>query len=170
VFGMSERRACRVIGVDRASVRYRSRRPGDEGLRSRLRSLAQERRRFGYRRLHVLLRREGHAVNRKRIWRLYREEGLAVRRRRGRKRALGSRAPLGLPAAANERWSLDFVHDQLVDGRRFRILSVVDDCTRECLALVADTSISGLRVARELDRIMAGRGKVRAIVSDMARS
>jgi putative transposase len=166
VFGMSERRACRVIGVDRASVRYRSRRPADEVLRDRLRGLAQERRRFGYRRLHVLLRREGYAVNHKRVYRLYREERLTVRQRRGRKRALGSRAPMALPSAPNERWSLDFVHDQLVDGRRFRILSVVDDCTRECLALVADTSIPGLRLARELDRIMAGRAKPRAIVSD----
>jgi putative transposase len=135
-------------------------------LRERLRCLAQERRRFGYRRLHVLLRREGHAVNHKRVYRLYREERLMVRRRGGRKRALGSRAPIALPCAANERWSLDFVHDQLVDGRRLRILSVVDDCTRECLALIADTSIPGLRVARELDRIMASRAKPRTIVSD----
>jgi putative transposase len=166
VFGMSERRACRVIGVDRSSMRYRSCRPPDEALRQRLRQLAHERRRFGYRRLHVLLRREGHAVNRKRIYRLYKAERLMVRRRSGRKRALGMRAPLALPAAANQRWSVDFVHDQMVDGRRFRIFAVVDDCTRECLALVADTSIPGLRVARELDRIIAGRGKPAAIVSD----
>lgn len=163
---MSERRACRVIGADRASVRYRSRRPADTVLRERLRQLAHERRRFGYRRLHVLLRREGHAVNRKRVYRLYRVERLMVRRRGGRKRALGVRAPMALPAAANERWSLDFVHDQMVDGRRFRVLAVVDDCTRECLALVADTSLSGLRVARELDRIVVHRGKPAAIVSD----
>jgi putative transposase len=124
-------------------------------LRERLRQLAHERRRFGYRRLHVLLRREGHVVNRKRLYRLYRAERPMVRRGGGRKRALGMRAPIALPAAANERWSLDFVHDQMVDGRRFRILAV-DDCTRECLALVADTSIPGLRVARELDRIVEG--------------
>jgi putative transposase len=166
VFGMSERRACRIIGVDRASVRYRSRRPADTTLRERLRQLAHQRRRFGYRRLHVLLRREGHVVNRKRIYRLYKAERLMVRRRSGRKRALGVRAPMTLPVAANERWSLDFVHDQMVDGRRFRIFAVVDDCTRECLALVADTSIPGLRVARELDRIVACRGKPAAIVSD----
>jgi putative transposase len=166
VFDMSERRACQIIGIDRASVRYRSRRPPDGALRDRLRCLAHERRRFGYRRLHVLLRREGHVVNRKRVYRLYREERLMVRRRGARKRALGGRAPIALPSAANERWSLDFVHDQLVDGRRFRILCVVDDCTRECLALVADTSIPGLRVARELDRIMAGRARPQAVVSD----
>src|SRR6185437_339313 len=159
VFGVSERRACRITGVDRASMRYRSRRPPDDTLRHRLRQLAHERRRFGYRRLHVLLRREGHVVNKKRVYRLYRAERLMVRRRGGRKRALGMRVPLTVPSAANERWSLDFVHDQMVDGRRFRIFAVVDDCTRECLALVADTCIPGLRVARELDRLVVGRAK-----------
>jgi putative transposase len=165
-FAVSERRACSVIEVDRMMVRYRSTRPDDAGLRERLKALAQERRRFGYRRLHVLLRREGHVVNHKRLFRLYREERLMVRRRGGRKRALGTRAPMMLPDGPNVRWSLDFVHDQLADGRRFRILAIVDDCTRECLALVADTSISGVRVARELDRLIATRGKPRMIVSD----
>jgi len=163
---MSERRAIRVIGADRSAVRYRSTRPDDAALRERLKALAHERRRFGYRRLHVLLRREGHAVNRKRVQRLYREERLTVRRRGGRKRALGERRPMETPTAANQRWSLDFVADQFTDGRRFRILEVYDDCTRECLALVADTSISGRRVARELDAIMAWRGKPATIVSD----
>jgi putative transposase len=163
---MSERRAIRVLGVDRSTVRYRSKRPDDAPLRERLRALAHERRRFGYRRLHVLLRREGHAVNRKRVQRLYREEKLTVRRRGGRKRALGTRRPMETPVTANQRWSLDFVSDQMTDGRRFRILEVYDDCTRECLALVADTSISGLRVARELDAIIAWRGAPGTIVSD----
>ncbi len=125
-----------------------------------------ERRRFGYRRLHVLLRREGHLVNHKRLFRLYREEKLTVRKRGGRKRAIGTRAPMLIPLAANDRWSLDFVSDQLTDGRRFRVLTIVDDCTRECQGLVADTSLSGLRVARELDRIIEGRGKPKMIVSD----
>lgn len=165
-FGMSERRACRLIDADRTSVRYRSKRPADTELRARLRDLAHERRRFGYRRLHVLLRREGHAVNWKRVYRLYREERLTVRRRGGRKRALGTRAPIAIPLRANERWSLDFVADQMTDGRRFRIFTLVDDCTRECLALVADTSISGRRVARELDRVIAVRGRPGTIVSD----
>lgn len=165
-FELSERRACRLIGTDRTSVRYRSVRPDDAPLRERLKTLAEERRRFGYRRLHVLLRREGHAVNHKKVQRLYREERLTVRRRRGRKRALGVRAPMATPLAANQRWSLDFVSDQLVDGRRFRILAVADDCTRECLALVADTSISGLRVARELDAVIRRRGRPAMIVSD----
>ena len=131
-----------------------------------MKALAHERRRFGYRRLHVLLRREGHFVNHKRLFRLYREEKLTVRKCSGRKRAIGTRAPMLIPMAANDRWSLDFVSDQLTDGRWFRILAVVDDCTRECLALVADTSLSGLRVARELDRIIEGRGKPKMIVSD----
>jgi putative transposase len=166
-FEMSERRACRLIGSDRATVRYQSVRPDDGVLRERLKALAQERRRFGYRRLHVLLRREGHAVNRKRVQRLYREERLTVRRRGGRKRAIGTRRPMVLPLAADQRWSLDFVSDQLTDGRRFRILAVVDDCTRECLALIADTSMSGRRVARELDDIVRRRGRrPETIVSD----
>jgi putative transposase len=165
-FEMSERRACRVIGVDRTSVRYRSRKTDDAALRGRLKALAQERRRFGYRRLHVLLRREGWRVNRKRVQRIYREERLMVRKRGGRKRALGTRAPMAVPDRPNARWSLDFVHDQMTDARRFRVLVVVDDCTRECLALVPDTSISGVRVAREMDRIIDGRGRPGAIVSD----
>src|SRR5262245_31252807 len=163
---MSERRACRVVAVDRSSVRYRRRRPADDALRERLKALAEERRRFGYRRLWVLLRREGHAVNRKRVYRLYKEERLMVRRRGGRKRAIGARSPLPAPLRPNQRWSLDFVHDQLTDGRRVRVLAVVDDYTRECLALVADTSISGIRVARELDKIVAMRGQPGGIVSD----
>jgi putative transposase len=153
-FDMSERRACRTIGCVRMTVRYRCHRPDDAELRARLRSLAHVRRRFGYRRLHVLLRREGFTVNHKRLFRLYREERLMVRRRGGRKRALGTRAPMLVPQWPNDRWSLDFVADQFIDGRRLRILVVVDDCTRECLALVPDTSISGIRVARELDRLM----------------
>jgi hypothetical protein len=122
--------------------------------------------RGGYRRLHVLLKREGYVINHKKLFRLYRKEKLAVRRRGGRKRAIGTRAPMLVPMAPNDRWSLDFVSDQLTDGRRFRIVTVVDDCTRECLALVADTSLSGVRVARELDRLMIERGKPKMVVSD----
>ena len=163
---MSERRACRVIGCQRMTIRYRCHGGDDAGLRGRLVELARERRRFGYRRLLIFLRREGFEVNHKRLFRVYREERLAVRKRGGRKRAIGTRAPMLVPMTANDRWSLDFVSDQLTDGRRFRILTVVDDCTRECLALVADTSLFGLRVARELDRIIEERGKPRMIVSD----
>ncbi|MBP1090125.1 UNVERIFIED_ORG: putative transposase [Bradyrhizobium japonicum] len=148
------------------TIRYRTTRADDAALRQRMRAIAEVRRRFGYRRLHVLLRREGYLVNHKKLFRLYREERLAVRRRGGRKRALGTRAPMVVPIAPNDRWSLDFVSDQLTDGRRFRILTVVDECTRECLALVADTSLSGTRVARELDRLMIERGKPKMVVSD----
>jgi len=135
-------------------------------MRSRLRAIALERRRVGYRRLGIMLAREGIVMNHKKLLRLYREEGLRVRRRGGRKRAIGTRAPMTLPQGANQRWSLDFVSDALACGRRFRMLCVVDDFTRECLALVVDTSLSGARVARELDRIIALRGKPLTIVSD----
>ena len=165
-YEMSQRRACRVISTDRTSVRYQATRLDDGHLRQRLKTLAQERRRFGYRRLHVLLRREGQVVNKKRVQRIYREERLTVRRRGGRKRAIGTRRPIEIPLAANQRWSLDFVSDQMTDGRRFRILTVIDNCTRECLALVADTSLSGRRVARELDVIIQNRGRPDTIISD----
>jgi putative transposase len=125
-----------------------------------------ERRRFGYRRLGYLLVREGTRMNHKKLFRLYTEEGLTVRRRRGRKRALGTRAPLAMPQGPNQRWSLDFLTDAFSDGRRLRILAVVDDFTRECLALIADTSLSGVRVARELDAIIAIRGRPAMVVSD----
>ena len=165
-FEVSQRRACQVIEADRTSMRYRSVRPDDAGLRARLRELAAVRRRFGYRRLLLLLRREGTLVNHKKLRRLYREERLQVRRRGGRKRALGTRAPLSLPQGPNQRWSLDFVSDTLTDSRRFRMLAVVDDFTRECLTLVADTSLSGVRVGRELDAVIAQRGRPQTIVSD----
>ena len=163
---MSERRACKATGFCRMTMRYKTTRGDDASLRERMKAIARERRRFGYRRLHVLLRREGFDVNHKRLFRLYREERLTVRRRGGRKRAIGTRGPMMIPLRPNERWSLDFVADQMTDGRRFRILAIVDDCTRECLALVADTSLSGVRVARELDRLLAGRGRPKMIVSD----
>ncbi len=163
---VSQRRACRAIGADRSSVRYRSLRPDDSVMRCRLRELAALRRRFGHRRLHILLRREGIEVNHKKLRRLYREERLQVRRRGGRKRALGTRAPMAIPQAPNQRWSLDFLSDAMTDGRRFRILAVIDDFTRQCLCLVADTSLSGVRVARELDAIIAVRGRPTSIVSD----
>jgi putative transposase len=147
-------------------MRYRAKRGDDGPLRERLKALAFERRRFGYRRLHVLLKREDWAVNKKRVQRIYREERLPVRKRGGRKRALGLRAPMKAPDRPNACWSLDFLHDQMTDGRRFRILTVVDECTRESLARVPDTSISGARAARiisealdlrEVERQVMGR-------------
>jgi putative transposase len=166
VMGLSERRACSIVGADRKMIRYRSRRPAETALRARLRDLANERRRFGYRRLFVLLRQEGERSGKNRIYRLYREEGLTVRKRRARRRAVGTRAPIPVEAVANARWSLDFVHDQFANGRRFRVLNVVDDVTRECLAAIPDTSISGRRVARELAGLIERRGKPGMIVSD----
>lgn len=166
VFGVSRRRACRVLGADRSMVRYRHRRRDDAAIRQHLRELAGQRRRFGYRRLGLLLAREGLTMNHKKLRRLHSEERLQVRRRGGRKRALGTRAPLQRPAGPNRRWSLDFVSDALAGGRRLRIPAVVDDFTRECLALAADTSLSGRRLARELDGLVAQRGKPRTIVCD----
>lgn len=164
--GLSERRACHIVGADRTMIRYRSQRAPDTVLRGRLRELANERRRFGYRRLFVLLRREGEPSGINRIYRLYREEGLTVRKRRARRKALGTRAPILVEARANARWSLDFVHDQFACGRRFRVLNIVDDVTRECLAAIPDTSISGRRVARELTALIERRGRPGMIVSD----
>ena len=166
LLNVSERRACRVIEADRTSIRYRSRRSDDAQLREKLGALAHQRRRFGYRRLHILLLREGILINRKKTQRLYREEGLTVRRRKGRKRAVGTRTRPPVLALPNQCWSLDFVHDQLATGRRFRVLNIVDDVTRECLAAVPDTSISGLRVVRELAALITERGKPGMIVSD----
>lgn len=164
--GLSERRACSIVSADRTMIRYRSRRAPDTVLRGRLRDLANERRRFGYRRLFVLLRREGEPSGINRIYRLYREEGLTVRKRRARRKAVGTRAPILVEARPNARWSLDFVHDQFANGQRFRVLNVVDDVTRECLAAIPDTSMSGRRVARELTDLIERRGKPGMIVSD----
>jgi len=152
--------------MDRSTMRYRCRRPEDTAIRKRLRELAAERRRFGYRRLGWMLAREGHTINHKTLYRIYREERLMVRRRRGRKRALGTRAPMMLPSRINQRWSLDFVSDTLSDGRRFRILCIVDDFSRECLATVVDTSLGGVRVVRELERLTLERTLPETVVSD----
>jgi putative transposase len=164
--GLSQRRACRLVGIDHSTLRYQARRADDQPLRQRLRELAAVRRRFGYRRLGWLLVREGCRMNHKKLYRLYHEEKLMVRRRGGRKRAVGTRAAMLLPKRINQRWSLDFIADTLSDGRRFRILCVVDDFSRECLACVVDTSLSGVRVVRELERLTDQRATPEVIVSD----
>ena len=130
VLKMSERRACILVAADRKMIRYQSCRPSDVELRARLRDLANQRRRFGYRRLFILLREQGEPSGVNRIYRLYREEGLTVRKRKTRRKAVGTRTPILVEAKANARWSLDFVHDQFAFGRRFRILNIVDDVPR----------------------------------------
>ena len=164
--GLSERRACRLAGMARSSCRYAVRRQEPAGLRDRLRELAQERRRFGYRRLTVLLRREGWAVNHKRVYRLYREEGLAVRRRKRKRIGAVERQPLAIPTRPNERWSMDFISDALSEGRKFRSLNIVDDFNRECLAAEVDTSLTGARVVRVMERLREQRGLPQVLVMD----
>lgn len=166
LLGLSERRACQIAGADGKMVRYRSQRAPETALRDRRRESANERRRFGYRRLFVLLRREGEPSGINRIYRLYREEGLTVRKRKTRRKAVGTGAPILVEACPNARWSLDFVHDQLANGQHFWVINVVDHVTRECLAAIPDTSISGRRVARELAAVIERRGKPGMIVSD----
>ena len=164
--GLSERHATGLLGVDRSAVRYHRKRKNDAEDRALLRALAAERRRFGYRRLREMAKRRGRLMNLKKIYRLYREEGLMVHRRRGRKRAVGTPAPLRRACRPNQIWVLDFVSDVLASGRRFRVLGVEDEHTREGLLVEIDTSLPGTRVARALDRIVAERGKPTMIVSD----
>jgi len=163
---ISERRACRFTGFPISTQRYRPRRPLENDLRQRLKELAEKRPRWGYRRLYILLKREGCMRNRKLIQRLYREEGLSVRKRRRRKMAAALRSPMAIPSRSNERWSIDFVRDTLADGRVFRGFTVVDDFTRECPAIEVDHSLPGERVARTLDRLSKERGLPKTIVCD----
>ena len=161
----SERRLCQALSVHRSLIR-RILRPTDTVLRQRIKEIAYERRRFGYRRIGLVLRRQGHIVNHKCVYRHYKALGLMVRKRNGRKRAIGSRGSLLQANTKNHSWSLDFVSDSLRDGRRFRILGVIDNHTRQCVRLIADTSISGQRLARELDLAIDEHGKPGTIISD----
>jgi len=163
---VSEQRACGLIGITRWSNRYQSRKDSQMALRLRLRELAGSRVRYGYRRLTILLRREGWEVNAKRVYRLYRQEGLQVRTTKRAKRA--GQARVALPGAnwPNQRWSMDFVSDRFADGRWFRILTVVDQYTRECLCVHAERSQTGKKVAEQLNRIIARRGAPESITSD----
>lgn len=164
--GVSERKAVQFTGFPRSTMRYQSTREPQEELRARIRELASERPRWGYRMIHTVLRREGWAVNRKRVQRLYREEGLAVRRKGRKRRSQGPRlvrAPLG---QANERWSMDFVSDTLSSGRRFRCLTIVDEFSRECLAIHVAHSIPAVRVIEVLERLRSDRGLPEVVVTD----
>ncbi len=165
VLGLTERRACRLVGISRTVARYESCRKADTPLRSRLKGLAEQYPRYGYPTLHEMLVEEGLVRNRKRTYRIYREERLQVRTKR-RKKLQVPRVPMAVPTRLNERWSMDFVSDQLASGRRFRVLNVIDDFSRECIGQVVDTSISGARVTRLLDKIIRTRGRPRVIVSD----
>jgi len=165
--GLSRRRACRLVGIARSVVEREPKREQDHArLRERLRALAGERRRFGYRRLHELLRREGWRANHKLIERLYREEKLAIRRRGRQKRGSGSMAGHWCPIAANQRWSLDFTEDCLANGRRFRTANLKDDCTRECPAILVDFSLPGSRVVAMLEDVAGQRGHPDVLVVD----
>jgi putative transposase len=159
-------RACGLLQISRSLYRYRSRRPACAKLCERIREIAEQKRRYGYRRIYVRLRREGWAVNRKRVYRLYREAGLLVRRRKRKRIGFVERKPLPKPAAANVSWSMDFVSDGLADGRRLRCLNIVDDCTRECVAIEVDTSITGSRVKAVLERLADTRGLPKSITVD----
>ncbi len=160
---VSERRACRIVGFSRSAMWRKLEGRNDHELRSRLKALAEQYPRYGYPTLHDMLKAQGHVINPKRTYRIYREEGLQVRTKQ-RKKLTRPRIPMAIPDAVNQRWSMDFVSDQLAPGRRFRVLNIVDDFSRESVAQIVDFSISGARVARELDRL--GRPLPEAIVCD----
>jgi putative transposase len=166
-FQVSQRRACRATGVHRSLLAYRSRKPPQEVLRTRLRELAQARVSFGYLRLHTLLVREGWRVNRKRVLRLYREEGLQLRvKRPRRRRSAVARGPRVVPTTANQVWAMDFVHDTLADGRAIRVLTLIDSHTRECLSLAAAARFTGDDVVRVVGAVGALRGLPARITVD----
>jgi putative transposase len=162
----SQRKACQLVSLHRSVGRYISK-PKENGLlKEKIIAHADERKRFGYRRIHILLKKEGFEVNHKRVYRLYKETGLKVLKRGGRKRSLGSRAPLKSGEKPNARWSLDFVSDGLANGRKIRVLTIVDDFTRECLKMVVDTSLNGMRLVRELSELVLEKGAPESILSD----
>ncbi len=164
--GLSQRRACRLVGIQRSVARYESKNQEPSELLTRLKELAWERKRFGYRRLHRLLVWEGFLVNHKRVYRLYHQEGLMVRRSQRKKRFWGERGKPAPPVRTNQRWSMDFVQDGLWDGRRFRVLTLVDDFSRENLALEVGSSLPGFRVVEVLERVSIERGTPETVVLD----
>ena len=165
-FGLGQRRACRLTGLSRNTLRYKSKPDKDETVRKMLRELAQQRQRFGCRRLHVLLKREGLVINHKRTERLYKEEGLALRIRRRKKMASWARVEISKAGRMNEQWAMDFMHDALGNGRKLRLLPIIDTYTKECMRIEVDTSIGGRRVAAILSEIGSVRGLPENIVVD----
>ena len=165
-FGLSQRRACKIVPLSCNTLRYKPKKKDDEALRKRMRELAEQRRRAGCKMLHAILRREGLVINHKRTERIYREEGLALAIRRRKKRASVMRIELNKPTRPNEQWAMDFVSDSLANGRRIRVLTVIDIYTREALKTVVDTSIGGERVTRELNELHFKRGLPEVIVVD----
>lgn len=163
---LSERKSCQLVGLRRSVERHASKKADQSVLKAKICAIARARPRFGYRRIHLLLRKQGLRVNHKRVYRLYKACSLKVMQRRGRKRAIGSRAPYNRPLKPNERWSVDFVHDALEDGRRIRCMTILDDYSRECLNIVVDTSIHGGRVCEELSMLMKLRGRPDQIIRD----
>ena len=164
--GRSIRKACLFVGLPRASYDYKPVKDRDDELREKIRELAHQRRRFGCPRIHLLLRREGLVVNHKRTERIYREEGLSLRKRRRKKTAAINRVILPAPERPDERWSMDFVTDSIVTGRRFRALVIVDDYSRECPVIEVDTSLGGARVVSVLERLAEIRGLPEVITID----
>jgi putative transposase len=164
--GLSERKACQLVNISSSVFRYEPKPRNDDEVRRRMRELAEQRKRVGSPRLHILLKREKLVVNHKRTERLYREEGLALRKKRRRKGAAGARVVLPFPQRANERWSMDFVTDSIITGRRFRSLAIVDDYSRECPAIEVDTSLSGRRVVNVLEKLAGIRGLPEVITID----
>jgi putative transposase len=164
--GLSERQALRLMGMSPSTLRYCPRDDGNAALREKLKELAGQHRRHGYRMLHSRLRIDGWAINVKRTYRIYREEGLMVRKRRRKKLPVPERQPLLRPTQPNEVWSMDFVFDELANGRRVKALTVVDDCSKEAVQIAVDTSIPALYVTRVLDQVKAERGLPKVIRTD----
>lgn len=164
--GLSERAACRLLGLNRSTNRYKSKPQDDSDLRQQIIALADARRRFGYRRIHRKLRKEGLNVNHKKVYRIYSEENLKLRRKKAKRKFETRGIPMLVPEVPNERWSLDFVTDSLYCGRRYRTLNVVDNHTRECVGIEVDFSLPAHRVTRALDRMIWWYGKPERIVSD----
>lgn len=154
------------MGANRSTVRYSLQKQDESELKEEIKEIAYEKRRFGYRRIQMLLMRRGKKVNHKRVYRLYRNMGLKVLKRGGRKRALGLRKSANVVTRPNQRWALDFVQDALWDGRRIRLMPVIDVCTRKCLGIIVDSSLNGRRVVKTLEELIKEHGAPEEIISD----